>query len=104
MNAITTKPITTKDPIRSDIDLALMKLNSGEITSTYYGNAGCACGCKGTHSTNKVTERKRVKKMTEWIEHLAKYGRGADIELSISDTYVAVELVGYKLWIAYFEN
>lgn len=104
MNATVTKPIVTKDPTKSEIDLALKLLNSGEITSTYYGNAGCACGCKGTHSTNKVTERKRVEKMTKWIEHLAEYGRGADIELDISNTYVAVELIGYKLWIAYFEN
>lgn len=104
MNATATKPIVTKDPTKSEIDLALMLLNSGEITSTYYGNVGCACGCKGTHSTNKVTKRKRVEKMTKWIEHLAEVGRRADIELSISNTYVAVELVGYKLWIAYFEN
>jgi len=78
--------------VSKDPRVALKYLSAGKITSTYNGAQGCACGCRGTHSTDPKLNKRRVNAMMKLIQQ--------GVPCESTNSYIAVDH-GNRLWIAY---
>lgn len=76
-----------------------VQLDARVVSSVYTGRPGCACGCRGNHSTNPATIKYVVKVLNGMMAH------GHDVDVSLTpfgdhDGYVAIE-TDTRLRIAY---
>lgn len=100
-----TDPCTTITTDNADSILAGFDWN--RVTSVYSGKHGCACGCRGNHSSRPATMTRIINSLKAGLRTLSETPEIADVEAAWlyergDMTYLTIE-TATRSWIAYID-